>query len=157
MIDDDAAVGQYNVQNIGRRSEVVSDDKINCVFEPDVPDIIFINVDNEEEVARKNIYPPNASQAFYQIDNTIDTVLTIGGSSNSCYERIKEMLYQYTHMNESISISAIPIYYLQPNTRITVVDETSGINGDYIINQISLPLDVSSVMTINAYKALTKI
>lgn len=157
MIDDDAAVGQYNVQNIGRRSEVVSDDKINCVFEPDVPDIIFINIDNQEEVKRKETYPPNASQAFYQIDNTIDSVLAIGGSSNSCYERIKEMLYQYTHMNESISISAIPIYYLQPNTRITVIDETSGINGDFIINQISLPLDISSVMTINAYKALTKI
>ena len=33
MIDDTASVGQYCVDNIGRRSVVVQEDEINCVFE----------------------------------------------------------------------------------------------------------------------------
>ena len=67
------------------------------------------------------------------------------------------MLYQYTNMNESISLSAIPMYYLEPNTRITVRDDAAGVNGDYMISSISLPLDVESAMQINAYRCLHKI
>ena len=72
-------------------------------------------------------------------------------------KKIKDLLYQYTHINNTISITSLPIYYLEPNTRITVEDEPAGIYGDYIIQSISLPLDISSTMTINAYKAQQKI
>lgn len=76
---------------------------------------------------------------------------------NSCYERIKDLLYQYTYMNDTISLTCLPIYYLEPNTRITVEDKPSGINGDFIIQSMSLPLDISSTMTISAYQASKKI
>ena len=158
MIDDTAAVGRYCVDNIGRRSEVVSEDEINCVFEQQVPDVVFIDITKtaaqiEEEKRRCDA----TGQDWMQVDETIYSLLSIGGWQNSCYQRICELLYQFTNMNESISISAIPIYYLQPNTRITVRDDASGINDDFMISQISLPLDVSSPMSINAYKALSKI
>ncbi len=71
--------------------------------------------------------------------------------------KIKDLLYQYTHLNNTISFTSLPLYYLEPNTRITVEDDPAGIYGDYIIQSISLPLDISSTMTINAYKALQKI
>lgn len=159
MIDDIAAVGEYCVDNIGRRSMVVSEDKINCVFEQQVPDIIFLNTQlgDEEKIEQTKQYCNRIGQQWYQINDDFDTLLTIGGSQNSCYERIRDMLYQYTNMNQSISISAIPLYYLEPNTRINVQDEGSGIDGDYMISQISLPLDISSAMNISAYKALSKI
>lgn len=96
-------------------------------------------------------------QDWVQVDETIYSLLSIGGSQNSCYERICDMLYQYTNMNESITISALPIYYLEPNTRITVQDDAVGISGDYIISSISLPLDVESTMNLNCYRALSKI
>ena len=41
ILDEGSEVGQYSVGNIGRRSEVISDDKINCVFEQEVPDVVF--------------------------------------------------------------------------------------------------------------------
>jgi len=96
-------------------------------------------------------------QDWVQVDETIYSLLSIGGSQNSCYERICDMLYQYTNMNESITISALPIYYLEPNTRITVQDDAAGISGDYIISSISLPLDVESTMNLSCYRALSKI
>jgi len=96
-------------------------------------------------------------QQWTQIDPQYSSLFATGGKLNSCYEKIKDLLYQYTNMNNPISISCLPIYYLEPNTRITVEDKPSGIYGDYIIQSISLPLDVSSTMSINAYKALQKI
>ena len=44
------------------------------------------------------------------------------------------LLYTYTSYNESITIQSIPIFYLEPNTRINVRDTESDIYGDYVIS-----------------------
>ena len=158
IIDSDADVGKYNVQNIGRRSIAVSEDGINCVFEQEVPDIVFI--DNEldsEQQKRLREECDSMGQAWAQVTPTIYDLMIMGGWQNSAYQRVCEMLYQYTNMNNSITISALPIYYLEPNTRITVNDPASGIYGDFMIQTISIPFDVSSMMSITASKALQKI
>ena len=67
------------------------------------------------------------------------------------------MLYQFTNMNNSITLQTVPIYYLEPNTRINVQDPASGIYGDFVIQTISLPLTVAGTMNITANKALQKI
>lgn len=158
MIDDTAEVGEYSVDNIGRRGVVVQQDQINCVFEQEVPDLVFIDINqNEADIQQEKGECDAAGQDWVQVDSTIYSLLTIGGSQNSCYERICDMLYQYTNMNQSITISAIPIYYLEPNTRITVRDDAAGINGQFMISSISLPLDVESSMNISAYQCKQKI
>ena len=158
MIDNTAEVGEYSVDNIGRRGVVVQQDQINCVFEQEVPDLIFIDINqNEADIQQEKRECDAAGQDWVQVDSTIYSLLTIGGSQNSCYERICDMLYQYTNMNQSITISAIPIYYLEPNTRITVRDDAAGINGQFMISSISLPLDVESSMNISAYQCKQKI
>lgn len=53
-------------------------------------------------------------------------------------------------------MSAIPVYYLEPNNRITVRDDSSKIYGDYVIKTITLPLDISGTMNIQATKALER-
>ena len=60
-------------------------------------------------------------------------------------------------MNNTITIQAIPIYYLEPNIRINVQDPASGIFGDFMIQTISLPLTIDGQMNITASKALQKI
>ena len=158
MIDDTAEVGEYSVDNIGRRGVVVQQDQINCVFEQEVPDLVFIDINqNEADIQQEKRECDATGQDWVQVDSTIYSLLTIGGSQNSCYERICDMLYQYTNMNQSITISAIPIYYLEPNTRITVRDDAAGINGQFMISSISLPLDVESSMNISAYQCKQKI
>ena len=84
-------------------------------------------------------------------------MLMNGGVSKSAYEEIRKELYQYTNYNEQISLTVLPIYYLEPNTRITVRDAASGIYGDYIIKSISLPLDANSVMNLSCTRALERI
>jgi hypothetical protein len=51
----------------------------------------------------------------------------------------------------------LPIYYLEPNTRIFVKDENSGIDGEYIINRITIPLQYQGTMSISATKVVERL
>ena len=79
------------------------------------------------------------------------------GCYNSCYQNVRQLLTNYTDYNENISITCLPLYHLEPNTRITINDPTSGIQGDYIINSISFDLSINGTMTITAKKVIEKI
>lgn len=161
FIDENSELGKFSVNNIGRRSYILGErnDGINCVFEPTPPDVVY--VDNESENIQDTLqlehYLTSIGQRWIQIPSDLYEHLTTGGKLNSCFEQIKDLLYQYTHVNNSISLSTIPIYHLEPGSRITIKDLQSGTNGDFIIQSMTLPLDVSSTMSINAYKALQKI
>lgn len=156
FIDTTAPISEFSVSNIGRRTKVLVDDKINCLFEPDIPDLIFIEKDTSmtaelREEAIKN------GQAYSQIPESIKSQLGGGGGFNSAYDAIRSLLYQYTSYNESITIQALPVYYLEPNTRISIYDKESGISGDYVIQSISLPLDINGTMSISCIKALERV
>ena len=156
FIDSAAAISEFSVQNIGRRTASIVDDSINCVFEPDNPDIVIIQSGTpdtdrlrDECIARK--------QEYSQVRSEIYSMLLTGGALKSAYEEIKKELYQYTNYNEQISLSVLPIYYLEPNIRITVEDEQSDIHGDYMIKSISLPLDINGVMSLTCTRAIERI
>lgn len=158
FIEQSSEVGQYSVNNIGRRSTIVIQDELNCVFENEIPDIVYINLgQTPDEINKLRDECVARGQQYYQMSSDLYALLQMGGNQNSCYQRITQLLYQYTNMNETIQISAIPIFYLEPNTRITVRDDASGVIGDYMIDSISLPLDINSVMSLSCYKCLTKI
>ena len=162
FIDENTQLGKYSVNNIGRRAKIVGDGNqgINCVFEPIIPDIVYLNADEydtQSEYTKEVRNLINYGQIFTQVSNFFYSYFVIGGVLNSCFEKIKDLLYQYTHVNNTISFNYLPIYYLEPNTRITIDDPNASIYGDYIIQSISLPLDISSTMSISAYKALQKI
>jgi hypothetical protein len=42
---------------------------------------------------------------------------------------------------------------LQPNTRVHLFDEKAGLNGDYIISKMTIPLAYNGTMSITATKA----
>lgn len=150
MIDASAEIGEISISSIGRRTKVVNDNKINCIFEPNIPEIYFYTTDEEEAEIKKRGKTP------VEIKTAIKEKMVLGGTYNSAYNLIKDLVYQYTNYNETITIQALPVYYLEPNTRITVTDTESSIQGDYIINSISLPIDINGMMSINATKAEEK-
>ena len=161
FIDTQDGLNQYSVSNIGRRSKVVVDESINCMFEPEVNDIIFINTDrnNAEGLTTEEQQQEcdNKGAEYCRLPDEIYNALVLGGYYNGADIMMKDLLYQYTNFNESISLTCMPIYYLEPNTRITVHSTQAGISDDFIIQSISIPLDNNSTMTINANRASTKI
>lgn len=155
FIDSTAAISELSVRNIGKRSKVISNNDINCIFASEIPNLILIEK-GQEDTAERVQECQAAGQDFIQVSSTIYAQLSGGGQSYPAYSQVRELLYQYTNYNESISMSAIPVYYLEPNTRITVRDDSSKIYGDYVIKTITLPLDISGTMNIQATKALER-
>ena len=152
-----AAVGQLSVENIGRRTKVLNEQSnVNCVFQAWIPDIVFIKRGQEDTDTRREECQARG-QNYCQIDATIYDSLQMGGSKYSAYEEIRQTIHEYTKYNESISIQTLPIYHLEPNTRITVKNKESNIYGDYMIESLSFTFDNSSMLTINATRAPEKI
>ena len=156
FIDSDAAISQFNVNAIGRRSMVESNDGFNCVFEPVIPDYVIIE-SGQEDTREKREECEKKGQAYIQVEPAIFNTLATGGASNGCFEEVKMLLYNYTGYNEQINLSMIPLYYLEPNIRIGVRDIEADISGDFIIKTISLPLDVGSTMSVSATRAIEKL
>lgn len=153
----DPNILQISVNNIGRRSYVSDNGKnTNCVFENWIPDLILIKA-GEEDTEEKRDQAEKRGQRYSQVPSSIYNNLKIGGSYYSAYEEIRQTLHEFTNYNESISLQTIPLYFLQPNTRITVNNPNSNISGDYLINSLSFALNNDGLLTINASKAIEKI
>ena len=156
FIDSSAAISEFSVQNIGRRTTTLVDDSINCIFEPDNPDIVIIEAGTENTDSLQRQCEAR-KQEYAQVRTEIYSMLMNGGVLKSAYEEIRKELYQYTNYNEQISLTTLPIYYLEPNVRITVRDMQSGIYGDYMIKSITLPLDINGTMNLSCTRALERI
>ena len=182
FINTDSKMGELNIENIGRRSEVMNGENqgVNCMFEPNLPDIIFLRADETDNRGYPYIIDRTIKEAeaaveknwnFSSLEKTdtsigwsegsdaislIDNLATVF-SLNSAFFNVRDLLYQHTSYNEAITLQTIPIYYLEPNTRITVKDIESGISGDYMMGTISIPFDIGSTMSITAQKVLEKI
>lgn len=142
---------QINKTSVGRYlTKVVNDNNVNCVFFN--PNGTTIVVKIGEEVP--NITGTEINEVV-RVSDEVYSGLFAGGSSNSAFELARQMVCQNTSYLNSISISAIPIYYLEPNNIIKINDVDSGVSGNYITNTISLPLAFNGTMTIAATKAIT--
>jgi len=141
-----------SIDLIGSRLYSYQQDKIIKLYNKDVPNIIIVNRDGD------NISRCAAEgQPYSNIDGTIYSNLSIGTIGYSAQEVARDLMYQYTDYNNSITFQCIPIYYLEPNTRITVNDKKANIYGDYIIERITRPLDGQGTMSITATRALERI
>lgn len=158
ILDGDISITKYGVQNIGRRTSTIVDDSINCIFEPQVDDVIFIE-ENDDKATMRALKEEcrQRKQNYVQVNSNIYNMLVNGGVLRSAYEQIRRELYQYTQYNQQISLTVLPIYNLEPNTRITVRDAQSDIYGDYMIKSLSIPLDISGTMNISATRAVERI
>ena len=156
FIDSDAAISEFSIENIGRRTKIINDDSINCLFEKEFPDLILIEAGQENTSALRQECI-DKGQKYIQVEPELYSSLASGGSQNSAYYMIRDLLYQYTSYNETISVQMLPMYFLEPNIRIGLYDKESGIHGEYMINSISLPLDINGTMSLSCAKALERI
>ena len=147
-----------SIDDIGTKMFSHQQDKIIRLYDREVPD--FILIDEIMDIDYKTVLMEQCDkegQPHSLIEKSIYANLAIGTKGYSAQETVRNFLYQYASYNEQISLQCIPIYYLDVNRRITVKDKKVGINGDYIINTITMPLNSSSLMTISATRAVNRI
>lgn len=152
----DGSLTAYNVRNIGDRPKSVNDSNVKAIYYRDTPQIVFLDseLDENEKRIQKQLKP---GYTFILFPEYMEPAFNVSTQKKSAKEVLEEWLYEYTKCTESITINALPVYYLEPNTRIFVYDENSGINGEYIVNKISYQLTYNSTMNIQAVKAVDRI
>ena len=144
----DRELSKYDVKNIGSRPKAINDTNVKSIYFRETPDIIYVKHGEQ---------PGNLSSYRYINCGGIDGMFSISAQGKSAKDRLDELLYQHSYCIESATITTIPIYYLEPNTRIYIHDEKSGLDGDYIVSKISLPLSYNGTMQITATKAAENI
>lgn len=148
----------YSVDTIGRRTYSYQQDKINKIYNRDIPNYIIINgggttaeINTIQDKCKK------AGQPYSIVSESVFDALAMQTVGYAAKETMREMLYQYTNYNEQVSLQAVPIYFLDVNTRISIYDAASNIYGDYIIKSFSMPLTPSGTMSITASRAQERI
>lgn len=162
FVDNDFLLNELGIEKIGRRTKVIKDKDINCIFAPPIPEYTIIvtghtlphEIEEEEAQLAEAIA---RGKRYATIDVSLLPFLALGTKYKDAFSVVRDNLYVHTNYNTAITIQALPIYYLDVNNRIGVHDDESGIFGDYIVNSINLPLSISETMTINATAALERI
>lgn len=71
-----------------------------------------------------------------------------------CLSVLRKEMYLKTNFAEVITLNALPIYHLEPNTLIRVEDKQSNISGVYLMTSYNIPFNPgnANLMSINAIK-----
>ena len=153
----DLNIKAFDVEHIGLRSYSKVDNAINAIIpNNNYFNYVYIHEDNkaeEEEAKEMGVLETD----IVKVPNSIFDKLTVDMQENTAYDAIRSVLHEVINYTESISISTIPVYHLEPNTRITVNNRDSGIYGDYVVKSLSIPLQVGGVMQISAVRAIERI
>ena len=153
FIDTGSAMGRYSIGEIGRRTIVESNDSYTSIYNKEAPDIIFIDGYDPDLIE----HYVNMGQRFFILTDEYQDLFVASSTGTSCFDKIREMLYQNLNYNTTMSITCLPKYYMEPNNIIHIEDKKSNINGNYQITQFTLPLTYNGTMSITATQVLTRI
>jgi hypothetical protein len=70
----------------------------------------------------------------------MENYFSISAQGISAKDELDNLLYQHTYATETVNLTSVPIYHLQPNTRVFVKDDNTKINGEFIVSKITIPL-----------------
>lgn len=176
FLESDFELAQFSVPQLGPRSKVSEESDVSAIDYGQVPDLIFytpdmtktvsyegkegtqteeIKVCDEAKLAHE--INENTGYTFIYLPTGYSQFFDISSRKASLKDKLDELLYQNSYCIENITITAIPIYYLEPNTRIFVQDKETNIEDEYIINRLTIPLNYNGTMSITANKAPQRI
>ena len=157
-IDPIGRLHDISVDAIGPKIHSYQQDKIRKLYDAEIPPVIMIDA-GSTPISRASLIAKceGQGQAYSNVTSQIYKSVSLGTVGYSAQETARDLLYKYTDYTAAISITSIPIYYLDANVRITVQDRAAGIYGDYVIRTINLPLDAKNTMSISATRALERV
>ena len=131
--DVNPSLAPYAVAAIGQRPMAKNESAVRAIYYPDIPPAKFGEI--------------------FQIPDLLRSNFVTSSKGQSAYDAISSWLTNYTYITESVTVNSMPIYNLDVNTKIHVTNEDRGVDADYLVNKVTIPLSYSGTMTINAIKA----
>lgn len=166
FFDVDGVFHWQKIPNGEKEAVVVNFNEIQPLIISDNVDIDFENVKNniivygrlldtgEQIIATAsdtNAESPFCISKVGQINYIVDDERIY--NNELAKDRANYELYLHARLNDSISLEIVPIPWLNDvNIKIAYTNEKIGIEGEYLIQSLSIPLDIGSSMTITASK-----
>lgn len=159
FMDTGGEMGKYSIETIGHRPKAVNDSKTVAIYYKQVPQVLFITNQELEGLKKEDLqdYYNLSGYSFVQIPAAYEKYFSISNRGKSAQDTLDDLLYKHLYCTENITLTSLPIYYLQPNHRIFVSDEKTQINGEYLINKITIPLTYNGTSSISAQLAPTRL
>lgn len=146
-------MGKYSVYAIGDRTKTVNDSSVKAIYFRDTPNAIFFDPEKYsfDDLDRQSGY------VYLQIPAVFETLFDMSSQGKTAVDVLNTYLYNYTYCTESISITSVPIYYLNPNEKIYVNDMATGVAGQFVVSTINVPLTYNGTMSISATRLPDKL
>ena len=151
FLDTEGELAQFSCKAVGNRTKAINDNAIKAIYFRETPTVIIADEESFQTVERKPGY------SYLQYQTKYDPLFSISAQGKSAKDVLDANMYQHAYCAESISMTTVPVYYLEPNTRIYVRDDNSKINGEYIVSKLTVPLTHNGTMSITATKAAERI
>ena len=142
FLDLKGEISNYNVEKIGARTKVVNENSVKSIYFKETPEILFI-IPGKDNINNIN----QSAYSIIQIQENLQDFFSRSSQGLSAISKANDLIYQHTMGTETLSITSIPIYYLEPNTRIYVEGY-----GDYTLDKISYSLNYNGTMNISGTK-----
>lgn len=144
FLDTGGEIAKYSVDRIGRRSKTVNETSVKSIYYKETPEVLFI-------VSGEQINDEMFQNAYtkIQIQKSAESLFLRSTYANSAVGKANELINTHVGIAEGINITAIPIFYLQPNVRIYV----SGV-GDCTVESMSFNLSYNGTMSLTCNKIL---
>ena len=142
-------IGLYAVSEIGDRPIVVNETNLKSIFYREIPKIIIMDATSFAQLTAKDI---KTGYSYVLFPEGYENFFSISSRGISIKNRIDELVYQHTYCAQQINLTSLPIYYLDVNTRIKVVDAMTLLSCDCAIQTLSYSLNYNGTMSISAAK-----
>lgn len=135
-----------SVKKIGQRPYAKTDNDIGAIYYKQAPYIIY---DFDGEVKRDL-----TGYAYIQARG-YEGMFSRSPKKKTAIEAVETLIAEKAYNAETISFSMIPDYSLDVNTRAKIKNEDLDIDGEYVINKLTIPLNYNGVVSVQASLAPT--
>lgn len=164
LLDTDSTIGQFSVDRIGRRTVAQDNSKINEVFSKEVFDMVFIDTSNQDWKYKEQLngegikgriqYYNKIGQAYCLVPQTQISLFQKINSYGTCFDSIRDLLYNHLIYQSAVTLTSIPLFYMDVNKIVRLNFPDKGIAGDYVINTISYSLGATATMNLQLQEAM---
>lgn len=164
IIDSSDEIGKYSVDRIGRRSVIKENSQINELMSAPINDIVFLDGSNEDWKYKEQMngqgiqgriaYYDSIGQTWAILSKNVMPLFETINSYGTCFDDIRQLVYTNLVYNSSITLTCIPLFYLDVNKVMRLNFPEMGVKGDYVLNQISWTLGATATMNLSLQEAL---
>lgn len=133
-----SAFKKIDIDTIGRRKKVVKQNQHASIYTAEVPEVLYWLQD--ETLPKSTAYSP----LFIPDDLKYKFILSNQGVS--VLQQLDNLIMNNATMAETINLTIIPNYNIQPNTRIKYF------NQDYIVKSVTIPTTYNGLMQLTLEK-----